>query len=143
MPQPFTLVDDQKDHPRLEEKHNKNYQRTLLLGKAAIDKLRKENKEITYKSIAEETKNLDSEKKGIHSNSVKRNADLYNYYKSHSNTYARKKALEERKKSYKIKSKPKGFEHIKPDRNKADVRKKLNRLTKKELIEHIIEAEDI
>lgn len=95
-----TSDDEQIERPWLDEEYNKNYQRTLSLGKTAIDRLIKENKNITYNSIAEESKKCDEEKKGIHPNSVIRNKDLYEYYKKHSKTYARKKVLEDRKKPY-------------------------------------------
>jgi tRNA A37 N6-isopentenylltransferase MiaA len=98
--------------------------------------------EVTYKSISDKSKELDPDKKGIHPNSVKRNKKLYEYYMEHSKTYARKKALEERDRAFKSKSKLKGFDHIKLGRNKSDVRKRYNKLTKTELIERLIDSEE-
>ena len=120
----FDSLNEQKEYSWLHETYEKKQQRTLLLGKEAIDRLKKANKKITYNNIAEETKKIDEEGKGIHPNSIKRNKDLYEYYKEHSETYAKNKVLAERKRPYKNKLKSRRFEDIKPDRNKTDVRKR-------------------
>lgn len=138
----FDSDDEQKEYPWLHERYKKRQQRTLLLGKEAIDRLKKANKKITYNSIAEETKKIDEGGKGIHPNSIKRNPDLYEYYKEHSITYTQNKVLVERKRPYKSKIKSRGFEDIKPNRNKTDVRKRYNKLKKDELIERLMEAEE-
>lgn len=142
MPRPFSSVNEPKGHPWLDKEYEKKENRTFDFGKKAIDQLLKENEEITYNSISEKSKVLDPEGQGIHPNSVKRNKKLYEYYKEHSKTYARKKVLEERDKAYRGKPRLKGFDHIQPGRSKADVRKRYGRLTKNELVERLIAAEE-
>lgn len=42
---------------------------------------------VTYHNISEHSKQFDSQGKGIHPNTIKRNDDLYVYYKKYSKTY--------------------------------------------------------
>ncbi|WP_208919910.1 hypothetical protein [Paenibacillus uliginis] len=68
----------------LSEIYDKRKMRSYSLGVEAIDSLLKEGKKVSYRSVAMNSKDLDPEGKGIHSNTIKGNEQLYSYYLQHS-----------------------------------------------------------
>jgi len=82
MRQPSASPSDRR--PWLREVHDGCKQRSIEIGKASIDALAADGTAVTLKNIHERSKALDPEGKGIHSNTVTTNAELYEYYKAHS-----------------------------------------------------------
>lgn len=139
----ISILNEEKNEPHwLRKEYDKRENRSIGLGKEAIDRLVREKKDVTYNNISKKSKELDPQSKGIHPNTISRNEELYEYYKKHSKTYAKKKTLEKRRKVQNKQPHLNNFDYIKLDRNKADVRKRYNRLTKKELINRLIECEE-
>ena len=138
MKQPSTITPS-GSHSWLNVVHEQRKNRSIQLGIKTIDSLIKEGVSITDKSIHERPKEIDSEGKGIHSNTIKRNEELYAYYKEYSRTY---KVSQVRKKPLA----PSTFDEanirrISPERNVSNVRTKYMKLSKEELVNKLIEVE--
>lgn len=113
--------------------------RTFELGKKSIDELIKQGNNISYRKIAEISKLIDEEKKGIHPNSIKSNQELYNYYKENVQIKTiLKKSLST---SFKSDLSSKKYNLIKPDRDLLALRSRYMKFNKNELIELLIDAE--
>ena len=78
------------DRPWLKESHQKRSNRSVEIGKQAIDLLVKKSEPVTYTNVADISKEIDPEGKGIHPNTIRTNEQLYEYYKQHSLTYKQK-----------------------------------------------------
>ncbi|WP_138751400.1 hypothetical protein [Paenibacillus sinopodophylli] len=123
------------DKPWLTAKNEDSRKRIYKLGVNAIQSLLKEAIEISYRNIATRSKEIDISGRGIHPNSVKNNKDLYEYYLKHS-----KKKPKTTKKT-KIKVGELDFKNIKLDRNLERVKGRYMQLSKLELVELLINAE--
>lgn len=141
MNQLSTLTHD--DRPWLHIVHEKKKERSFQLGKKAIDALMKEGISVTLKSIHEKSRELDAKGKGIHPNTVKSNELLYGYYKLHSKTYKQKQKKKQKKKppSPINLSIDTVLRRINPERDHTHVRQKYMKLSKHELVERLIHAE--
>lgn len=121
--------------------HKSRSQRSFLLGKEAIDLLVKQNLPITLKTISEKSKEIDSEGKGIHSNTIMINPELNEYYKQNSKTYKQKlnsnKSLQKRS----VPFTPVDYRRIRSDRNIENTERKYMKMSKKELVQRLILAE--
>ncbi|ULO04863.1 hypothetical protein H1230_17110 [Paenibacillus sp. 19GGS1-52] len=125
--------------PWLDRIYLQRKNRTFELGKRSIDELRKQGIKISYRKIAEISKLIDEEKKGIHPNSIKTNAELYNYYKENVQIKTiLKKSLST---SFKSDLSSKKYNLIKPDRDVQALRNRYMKFKKNELVELLINAE--
>lgn len=123
------------DKPWLIEKNEDSKKRIYKLGVKAIQSLLKEAKEISYRNIATRSKELDESGRGIHPNSVKNNKELYEYYLKHS------KQKPKISKTKKIKVGEIDFRNVKLDRDIERVKGRYMQLSKIELVELLINAE--
>ncbi|MFF0826025.1 hypothetical protein ACFYU8_05595 [Brevibacillus sp. NPDC003359] len=131
-----------KNDPQwLQAARQKRSSRSLELGVKAINELVREAKEITYSLIVKKSKEIDPDGKGIHQNTIRTNQELHTYYVQHSTTYKKNLALQNRRKVKKETTSTKHFYHIKLERNLNDVRKRYRQMTKEQLIDQLISAE--
>ncbi|MBP1960843.1 hypothetical protein [Paenibacillus aceris] len=124
----------------LQESYEKRKARSLELGIRAINELNKEEKQISYRTVSDKSKEIDPYGMGIHQNTIRKNQELLKYFRSHSTTKA--KTSETRKKSQKpLNDELDAFRHIKQDRDVDRVRQRYMQLTKQELIDLLIRME--
>lgn len=123
------------EKPWLKEKNEELKSRIFKLGVKAIQSLLKDSKTISYRNIAERSKELDTSGRGIHPNSVKNNKELYEYYLKHT------KRKFKPSKAAKIKVGEIDFRNIKIDRDLQRVKGRYLQLSKIELVELLINAE--
>lgn len=126
-------------HQWLDKVHQHRKERSVSIGIQTVDFLVKQGIPVTYHNISKHSKAFDDKEKGIHINTIKRNEELYEYYKKHSRTYKVKNA---RKKP----EKPTTFDEstlrrISPNRDLNNARKKYMQLSKEELVNRLIEVE--
>ncbi|MDN4079370.1 hypothetical protein QYF52_15590 [Paenibacillus polymyxa] len=126
--------------PWLDSLYVQRKNRTLELGKKSIDELIKQGVRISYRNIAEISKQIDDEKRGIHANSIKSNPDLYNYYQE--NVQKKEKIKKTLTNSFKSELLAKNYNIIKPDRDLNSLRSRYKKYTKQELVELLISAEE-
>jgi hypothetical protein len=127
------------DRPWLHTVHEKKKDRSFQLGKTTIDVLVQEGIPVTLKNIHEKSSELDSTGKGIHPNTVSSNDQLYEYYKQFSKTYKQKQT----------KKSPPTINltnetvliRLNSERDLTHVRQKYMKLSKHELVERLIQAE--
>jgi hypothetical protein len=112
--------------------------RLYSLGVKAIDSLMKEDKKVSYRSVAMKSKEIDPEGKGIHTNTIKVNEQLYLYYLQHSSV---KVSIVEKRDRSQIVLDDTFFRNIKLGRDIDSVKKRYSKLSKRELIAHLINAE--
>ncbi len=123
----------------LEETYASRRQRTIAMVKQAIDGLRKKKRPVSLASIVEESKLLDPMRRGVSQSAVLNNADAYAYYLQH-------RAWKGTSQPRKVRTSPSGsrfLPSVKPDRDLARVRQRYLRLTKRELVERLIAAEQV
>jgi hypothetical protein len=126
--------------PWLKESHQKRSRRSVELGKQAIDFLIKKDEPVTYTNVADVSKEIDPEGKGIHPNTIRTNEQLYKYYMKHSLTYKQKENSKKVKPSLNT-EKDIDFGKIKPNRSVENAQRKYMKLSKKELVQRLILAE--
>ena len=127
----------------LEEEYEARRTNTLKLGQKAIDALLVEGEEVTLHNVSRRTKELDEQGKGIHFNTIRNHEELYEYYKKNSKSYRKKQKELEKHLPYRENKKNsfREFEHLKSERNVKHVYRQYMRLTKAELVNRLIEAE--
>ncbi|MDD9311562.1 MAG: hypothetical protein ACQEW2_19480 [Bacillota bacterium] len=126
----------------LKESYQKRSNRSVQIGKQSIDQLIKKGGPITYTTIAEQSKEIDPEGKGIHPNTIRTNDELYEYYKQHSKTYKQKKNGKNTGFNRSITKEDLEFSKIKLSRNPDNLRRKYLKLPKEELVQRLILAEE-
>jgi len=126
------------DRTWLKESHLKRSNRSIELGKQAIDLLVKNGEPVTFTNVADISKVIDPEGKGIHSNTIRTNEQLYDYYKQHSLTYKQKETSKNVNPTLNIDI---DFRKLKPDRSVENAQRKYMKLSKKELAQRLILAE--
>ncbi|HGE5799802.1 hypothetical protein P9Z76_20520 [Bacillus cereus] len=126
----------------LKESHQRRKSRSVELGKQSIDQLIKQGDPITYTTITEQSKEIDPERKGIHPNTIRSNEHLYEYYKQHSKTHKQKKNSKNNTFKRSIPPEDIEFHKIKLNRNLDNLRRKYMKLTKEELVQRLILAEE-
>lgn len=123
----------------LEKVHQQRKERSVSIGVETIDILVNRGIPVTYHNISKHSKQLDPQGKGIHPNTIKRNDDLYAYYKEHSKTFkvnkVRKKPIETPKFD------ESSLRKISPKRDINLVKTKYKKLTKEELVNRLIAVE--
>ncbi|MBT2716599.1 hypothetical protein [Bacillus sp. ISL-57] len=139
MSQAFTSINESAG---LKESHQKRRNRSVEIGKQAIDLLIKKGSPITFTTIVEQSKEIDSEGKGIHHNTIRTNEELYEYYKQHSKTYKQKNNSKSNISNRSVAVKNIEFHKIKPNRNRKILQRNYMKLSKKELVQRLIQAEE-
>jgi flagellar motility protein MotE (MotC chaperone) len=133
----------EKNKTGLENDYEVRRINTLKLGQKAIDALLAEGEEVTLHNVSRKTKELDEQGKGIHFNTISNHEELYEYYKKNSKSYRKKQKELEKHLPYRENKKHsfREFEHLKAERNLKHVYRQYMRLTKAELVNRLIEAE--
>ncbi|PHG67304.1 hypothetical protein [Bacillus toyonensis] len=121
--------------------HESRSQRSLLLGKGAIDLLVKQNLPVTLKTVSEKSKEIDSEGKGIHPNTITTNPGLNEYYKQHSKTYKQKSNSNQSLQKCSVAFTSVDYRRIRADRSIENTERKYIKMSKKELVQRLILAE--
>lgn len=129
------------DRPWLKESYKKRSNRSVDIGKNAIDLLIKKGEPITYTNVANVSKEIDPTGKGIHPNTIRTNGQLYDYYKQFSLAYKQKENSKKGKYISKNTMDDIDFRKIKPNRKVENTQRKYMRLSKKELVQRLILAE--
>ncbi|MEH7610596.1 hypothetical protein [Gottfriedia acidiceleris] len=128
------------DRPWLKESHEKRSNRSVDIGKRAIDLLVKKGEPVTYSNVALVSKEIDPEGKGIHPNTIRVNEQLNEYYKQNSLTF-KQKENRNNKPIFNVDMDEINFRNIKSDRNVENTQRNYMKLTKKELVKRLIYAE--
>lgn len=126
------------DRPWLKESHKKRQKRSLELGKQAINMLVAKGVAVTKSAIQVVSREIDPAGKGIHSNTVKTNPELFECYKQHSKTYVKKHKASPVQAHSNMQI---DFKRIDPNRNLTQVRNRYSKFSKAELIGKLIAAE--
>ncbi|AZK47510.1 hypothetical protein [Paenibacillus lentus] len=126
--------------PWLDNLYLQRKNRTFELGKKSINELIKQGIRVSYRSIAEISKQIDDEKRGIHANSIKSNPDLYKYYQE--NAPKKEKIKKSLSTSFKSELSATKYNFIKPGRDLNSLRNRYKKFTKNELVEFLINAEE-
>lgn len=124
--------------PWLKDVHEERKQRSFQLGKQTIDALVAEGSSVTLSKIREKSKDIDPDNKCIHPNTVKSNEELYEYYKARSRTF---KIQHTNRRTTSQGSFDTVFRRINPERDLTNVRHKYMKMSKAELVERLIQAE--
>ncbi|MGG3527748.1 hypothetical protein COM13_04530 [Bacillus pseudomycoides] len=125
----------------LKEVHESRSQRSLLLGKEAIDLLVKQNLPVTLKTVSEKSKDIDPEGKGIHRNTISTNQELNAYYKQHSKSYKKKLNINKSTQKRSVAFTSVDYRRIRSDRSIENTERKYMKMSKKELVQRLILAE--
>lgn len=128
------------ERPWLIENHKRRSDRATRIGKETIDLLIKRRIPITYSNVAQWSKEVDAEGKGIHSNTIRVNGQLYEYYKQHSKTF-KQKENSQGKKHRNNNALDIDFKRLKPERNLDILHRKYMKLSKQELVQRLIQTE--
>lgn len=134
-------LNSKNDRPWLKESHKKRSNRSVDIGKRAIDSLIEKGEPITYTNLTVASKEIDPEGKGIHPNTIRANEELYGYYKQHSLTFKQKENSKNIKPNVSIDTKEINFRNIKPNRNEKNTKRNYMKLSKKELVDRLFYAE--
>lgn len=126
----------------LKDSYQRRSNRSVELGKQSINQLIKIGEPITYTTIAKRSKEIDPEGKGIHPNTIRTNEQLYEYYKQYSKTHKQKKNSPNNPLNGPLTIKGIEFYNIRPNRNRDNLKKKYMKLSKKELMQRLILAEE-
>ncbi|MCY9659509.1 hypothetical protein P5G65_23675 [Paenibacillus chondroitinus] len=129
----YEFIDPKNNKPWLEVEYKEKKQRTYNTGKQAIDELVKQGKRVSYRSIEATSKMLDPSGKGIHANTVKTNEALYQYYLRFSRL--RKTIKSQTKVTV-------SYQHLKVGRDLSQVRRRYMNLSRQELADRLIQAEE-
>ncbi|MCM3164538.1 hypothetical protein [Metabacillus litoralis] len=123
----------------LEKVYKQKKERTLILVKRSIDYLLKSNEDITLSKISKISKELDSENKGVHVNTIRTNHESYDYYKLHSSEYKKRNNSTKgnNKKIYKF-----DYSKLILNRDLETLKRRYSRLSKSELINRLISVEE-
>jgi len=126
----------------LKDSHQKRSNRSVELGKQTIDLLIKNGIPVTYSNIANYSKEIDTEGKGIHPNTIRTNEQLFEYYKQNSLTYKQKENSKNIKPNLNANLDDIDFRKIKPNRSVENTQRTYMKLSKKELVKRLILTED-
>lgn len=138
MSQKFSSI---SERPWLKDNHLASSQRVVKLGQTVIDLLVKASRPVTLSSISEESKKIDTKGKGIHENTIRTNKELYDYYKQHSTTYKRKQNSNKTSSKNFSSIEDTDYQKLIHERDPGYLKKKYMKLTKEELVQKLIHAE--
>lgn len=130
-----------RDRPWLEDLYREKKERTVNLVKKSVDFLISEKLPVTLTNISQISKHIDPEGNGVHPNTVRTNTIAHSYYSKHSTSY--KKVINRRgkKSTHRNNFKNYNFENIKADRDLQTVHERYKKMTKQEIINRLIAAE--
>ncbi|EWH32656.1 MULTISPECIES: hypothetical protein [Lysinibacillus] len=131
-----------KERPWLEKHYTYKRNRTIELVKNSVDLLVSKDKEVTISNIAQISKQIDPENKGIHPNTIRVNTEAHDYYSKHSKTYQKVMNRSKQQRKNKKPISTENFENIKPNRNLVALQNRYKNLTKEDLISRLIGAEE-
>lgn len=131
-----------KERPWLEKHYCDRRNRTVELVKNSVTFLLSKDKPVTLSNIAQISKQIDPERKGIHPNTIRVNPEAHAYYSKHSKTYKKAMIRCKQKKKNKKTISTENFENIKPNRNLVALQSRYKNLTKEELVNRLIAAEE-
>jgi len=103
------------------------------------DRLIKKGITVTFANVAQWSKEVDTEGKGIQENAIRLNEELYECYKQHSKTFKQKensKGIKPNNLNLDV-----NFRTLKPDRNLDNLHRKYMKLSKQELVQRLILVE--
>ncbi|MBG9539578.1 hypothetical protein ABE42_20530 [Bacillus thuringiensis] len=129
------------ERPWLKDNHLASSQRVVGLGQKVIDLLVRSGRPVTFSSISEESKKIDTKGKGIHENTIRTNQELYDYYKQHSATYKRKQNSNRTSFANFPSIEDTDYRKLIRERDLEYLKKKYMKLTKEELVKKLIHAE--
>ncbi|MEB2293323.1 hypothetical protein [Priestia megaterium] len=133
--------DSTNERPWLTQNHKNSKERSVQLGKEAIDYLLHNQLGVTLQSIADTTKKLDPQGSGIHSNTVRTNEELYALYKQHSLTYKQKKSSRTIQQLPSNNQESIDYRRLMKNRNINQIQAKYMKMSKKELVQRLLQAE--
>lgn len=123
----------------LNEINQQRKQRSLELGILAIDQLVQDKKKITYESVSQTSKLIDPEGKGIHTNTIKSNVELREYFLEKRN----RKHLKKKITATDVSSTHfPNFMSLKPERDVTRLKKQYMTMKKEDLIDRLIQIEE-
>ncbi|MDP5276200.1 hypothetical protein [Chengkuizengella axinellae] len=125
----------------LKDNHQKQKNRSIQLGKEAIDLLVNQGIPVTLETISDKSKEIDPSGRGIHKNTIRSNPELYDHYKQHSKTYKQKQKSHKSRFKQFTNVKRAEYQKLTLQRNLKNVENKYMSLTKKELVQRLIQAE--
>jgi hypothetical protein len=125
----------------LKDVHQTRHNRSFQLGKKAIDLLVNQGLPVTLKTVSEKSKEIDPEGKGIHPNTITTNQELNEYYKQYSKTYKKRLNVNKSIQKRSIENSPIDYRRMSGERNLKNVEMRYMKLTKKELVQRLIQAE--
>ncbi|MFE7083546.1 hypothetical protein [Priestia megaterium] len=134
----FTL---KNERPWLTQNHQHSKERSVQLGTKAIEYLVGNQLPVTLKSIAETAKEFDPKGAGIHPNTVRTNEELYELYKQNSLTYKQKKNALKNNQALSKSEESIDYRRLTKDRELNQVQAKYMKLSKKELVHRLLQAE--
>lgn len=111
----------------------------MTLVKAAVDRLVQENQPVTVEAICRLTQALDPTGKGVQRSGILQNAEAHAYYCQHSATYRAYHGLRGRKPARQTPAAT--TPQVKIDRDVDRVRRRYRLLSKAELVERLLAAE--
>ena len=88
-------------------------------------------------NIAQISKQIDPEKKGIHTNTIRTNPEAHAYYFKHSKTYIKAMNRSKQQKKNKEVATTENFENIKHNRNLATLQIRYKKMSKEELVNRL------
>ncbi|MGE7910297.1 hypothetical protein [Lysinibacillus xylanilyticus] len=133
------IFNSKNERPWLTENYKNRSDRAIRIGKETIDRLITKGIPVTFANVAQSSKEVDIEGKGIHENTIRSNVELYKYYKQHSKTYKQRENSKGIKpNSLKLDV---NFQMLKADHNLDNLHRKYMKLSKQELVQRLILAE--
>ena len=133
--------DSTNERPWLTQNHKNSKERSVQLGKEAIDYLLDNQLGVTLQSIADTSKKIDPKGSGIHPNTVRTNEELYSLYKQHSLTYKQKKSVRTIRQSPSKVQESIDYRRLTKDRDINQVQAKYMKMSKKELVQRLVQSE--
>ncbi|WP_270881619.1 hypothetical protein [Paenibacillus aestuarii] len=122
----------------LQSLYDDKKKRSFELGVKAIDLLVKEGSSVSYRTVSDKSKIIDSEGIGIHPNTIRKNKELHAYFSKHISA----KFYKPRKSSrVPIAGDLDSFKQIKQERDITRVKQRYMQLTKNELVDLLIHME--
>ncbi|NRR22796.1 hypothetical protein [Brevibacillus sp. MS2.2] len=130
------------ERPWLQKNYSNKQERTLNLVIKGVDFLKQNQKVVSLANLEHATKVIDPMGRGVHRNTIRTNVIAYDYYKNHSSSYQKRSQITNKRGSSHLNVDSNvNFEHIKPERNLENVKKRYRKMTKQELINKLIQAE--
>ncbi len=136
----MTNDEPKQPHSWLQKHYQEKRERTVRLVKAAVDQLVKERQTVTIEAICFKSSEVDSEGRGVKKSALLENAEAHAYYQKHSTSY---QTMKQRNRKQKRKPSPPYPQplRINPNRDVDRARYRYLQLTKAEIVERLLTAE--